>query len=59
MEARMVSIASACRLFLVPAALVVDHEESRDVREDIDEGAHVARIGGKAGLGLEDLAHSA
>src|SRR5262249_26206343 len=37
----------------VPAALVIDHEQTRDVGKDIDERANVVRVGRQAGLGLE------
>src|SRR5207245_10149381 len=43
----------------VPAALVVDDEESRDVGENVDEGSDVIGIGRQAGLGLEDDSDSA
>ena len=44
---------------LVPPALVVDHEQPRDVREYVDERAHVVGIGRQARLGLQDHAHRA
>src|SRR5947209_12244493 len=37
---------------LVPAALVVDHKQVRDVREHVDEGARIVGICRQTGLGL-------
>ena len=37
----------------VPAALIVDNEQSGNVGEDIDERSWIVGVGGKAGLRLE------
>jgi len=42
---------------LVPAALVVDDEQAREIGEHVDEGADVVRIGGQVRLGLDDHPH--
>jgi hypothetical protein len=41
----------------IPAGLVVNHEESRDIREDIDEGTCVVRIRRQPWLRFEHQAH--
>jgi hypothetical protein len=41
----------------VPAGLVVDDEQTRQVGPDIDESFHVVRVGRQAGLGLQRHAH--
>ena len=41
----------------VPAAFVVDHEQRRDVGEDIVESARIVRVGRQVGLRLEYDAH--
>ena len=43
----------------IPATLVVNDEQWRDVGEDIVEGAGVVWIGGKSGLGLQHHTHGA
>ncbi|ABF88336.1 putative lipoprotein [Myxococcus xanthus DK 1622] len=42
---------------LVPAALVVDDEKTRDVRDDVDERSRVIRVDREPLLGLQDEAH--
>ena len=44
---------------LVPAALVVDHEQPGDIGEDVDERPHVVGIGRQVRLRLQDHAHRA
>ena len=44
---------------LVPAALVVDHEQRRDVGEHIVERTGVVRVGRQPRLGLQHDAHRA
>ena len=44
---------------LVPAALVVDDEQSGNIGEDVDERSGIPGIGGQAGLGLERDPHGA
>src|ERR1700730_5748673 len=44
---------------LVPTALGVDHEQRRNVREDIDEGARIGGVGRQTRLRLQNDANSA
>src|SRR5262245_8920826 len=44
---------------LIPATLVVDHEQAADVREDIDERAWIIGIAWQARLRLQSHAHRA